>query len=110
MGDTPIFVDGGIPPLRLDGCTTRLGLDGVPPPSRLDGALPQLGLDGGTLPLELDGSTPPQDSIGVPPSGIGNSWTGYAACDTPLAVSRRRTFLYLHYQHYYHPHPKDGGR
>ena len=39
--------------------------------------------------------SPGPRQVPPPPSGMGDVWTGYAAGGTPLAVSRRRTFLFV---------------
>ena len=42
-----------------------------------------------------DGIPPARDGVPPPPLRIDYAWTGYAARGTPLAVSCRRTFLYI---------------
>ena len=60
--------------------------DGVPPWPGQDGN-PLSGLDGVPLPI--------QDLMGYPPCPeLDGTWTGYASCGTPLAVSSRKTFLF----------------
>ena len=96
---TPLGLDGdiryqdwkGVPPFGLDG-VPKLGLEGDTPIGTGWVTLPPLiGTEWGTStpsPHEgLDGVPPP------PPSGLDDTWTGYTAIGTPLAVSRRRTFF-----------------
>ena len=64
-------------------------------PSPRQGSTPQPGQDEVPLPNQVKIGYPSQVRMGYPPPPrqIGYAWTGYAAGSTPLAVSRRRTFL-----------------
>ena len=67
----------GVPPCGIwMGLTHHPGLD--------RGTSPHVGLDGVLAPFVWD---------------LDDTWTGYATGSTPLAVSRRRTFLFLKFLH-----------